>query len=36
LCPQPIINGNLFDLAVRFGDFDGDKRVDYICVDLDG
>jgi hypothetical protein len=36
LCPQPIINGNLFDLAVRFGDVDGDKRVDYICVDLDG
>jgi hypothetical protein len=28
LCPQPILNGNLFDLAVRFGDLDGDGRVD--------
>lgn len=36
LCPQPIVNGNLFDLAVRFGDLDGDKRVDYICMFPDG
>jgi hypothetical protein len=28
LCPQPIPNGNLYDLAVRFADLDGDKRVD--------
>jgi hypothetical protein len=28
LCPQPILNGNLYDLAVRFGDLDGDRRVD--------
>jgi hypothetical protein len=27
LCSQPIVNGNLYDLAVRFADLDGDKRV---------
>jgi hypothetical protein len=28
LCPQPVPNGNLYDLAVRFADLNGDKRVD--------
>jgi hypothetical protein len=28
LCPQSDANGNLYDLAVRFGDLDGDRRVD--------
>jgi hypothetical protein len=28
LCPQPHTNGELFDIAVRFGDLDGDGRVD--------
>lgn len=36
LCPQPIINPNPNDLAVRFGDLDGDGRVDYICMDPNG
>jgi hypothetical protein len=36
LCPQLISNSNLFDLAVRFGDLDGDRRVDYICMEPDG
>jgi hypothetical protein len=31
LCPQPISNGDLYDLAVRFADLDGDKRVD-VCI----
>ena len=33
-CPQPIVNGNLFDLAVRFGDLDGDGRVDVSIHDV--
>ncbi|KAF2830002.1 SGNH hydrolase [Ophiobolus disseminans] len=36
LCPQPITTSNPFDLAVRFGDLDGDGRVDYICMSPDG
>jgi hypothetical protein len=36
LCPQPIVNGNLIDIAVRFGDLDSDKCVDYICMEPDG
>jgi hypothetical protein len=27
-CPQPVISSSLYDLAVRFGDLDGDRRVD--------
>lgn len=29
-CPQPYATGEIHDLAVRFGDLDGDKRVD-VC-----
>jgi hypothetical protein len=32
LCPQPF-SPNDWDLAVRFGDLDGDGRVDYLCMD---
>ncbi|KAF2036073.1 SGNH hydrolase [Setomelanomma holmii] len=32
LCPQADALGNLYDVAVRFGDLDGDERVDYICT----
>jgi hypothetical protein len=35
LCPQNFSPG-LTDLAVRFGDLDGDGRVDYLCMDPDG
>ncbi|KAF2713128.1 carbohydrate esterase family 3 protein [Pleomassaria siparia CBS 279.74] len=35
-CYQPILNGNLLDKAVHFGDLDGDGRVDYICMKPDG
>ncbi|KAH7399037.1 carbohydrate esterase family 3 protein [Phaeosphaeria sp. MPI-PUGE-AT-0046c] len=36
LCPQPVVNGDIYDLAIRFGDLDGDRRVDYICLDPNG
>ncbi|KAJ4295166.1 Glucan endo-1,3-alpha-glucosidase agn1 [Kalmusia sp. IMI 367209] len=35
LCPQGFSPG-LTDLAVRFGDLDGDKRADYLCMDPNG
>lgn len=35
LCPQDW-NPNPTDLAVRFGDLNGDGRVDYLCMDPDG
>jgi hypothetical protein len=35
LCPQPFNNGDLFDTAVRFGDLDGDKRIDVRNPSLD-
>ncbi|CAI6337080.1 unnamed protein product [Periconia digitata] len=34
-CPQKYSPG-LYDLAVRFGDLDGDGRVDYLCLAPDG
>lgn len=30
LCPQPVVSGDIYDLVIRFGDLDGDKRVD-VC-----
>jgi hypothetical protein len=30
-CPQPVANGNLYDLTVRFGDLNGDGIVD-VCT----
>ncbi|KAL1599455.1 Glucan endo-1,3-alpha-glucosidase agn1 [Paraconiothyrium brasiliense] len=34
-CPQTFSPG-LTDLAVRFGDLDGDGKADYLCMDPDG
>ncbi|KAH7075890.1 carbohydrate esterase family 3 protein [Paraphoma chrysanthemicola] len=35
-CGQSDAQGSLYDLAVRFADLDGDKRVDYICTSPSG
>lgn len=32
LCPQLFTTGNIYDLAVRFSDLDGDKRVDVCAI----
>lgn len=35
-CRQLYMTPGLTDLAVRFGDLDGDGRADYLCMDPDG